>query len=126
MTTETESTAQTVMTLRAELEAMGLNFRDYMTATSAKINKLQALLREANQAMVEDGDAIKADGVQLLEDFEASMSFAAGQVATTTTMTVTTQASRQSQVQSSRKTRGKKKVKDSGIGIEEDESLLPA
>lgn len=127
MTTETESTTQIATRLRAEIDAMGSKFRNYVTASSAKISKLQDLLREANQAAAEDGDAIKADGELLLEDIEASMAYAADQTATTTTITVTTQASQQSQSQSSMKTRARKKVKDSGIGIEEeDESILLA
>lgn len=129
MTTQSESTSQTVTALKVELESMKTKFGGFVRRSSEKISKLQALLRDANDAMAEDGDAIKAEGEELFEEFESSVSFAAEQVATTTTTTTTTtaaQASRQSQAQSSRKSRSKKKVKDSGIGMDEDESLLPA
>lgn len=122
MTTETESTTQTVSTLKAELETMGLKFRDYVRRSSAKISKLQEQARDLDNALADDGDAMKADGEELLGEFENSMSFAAEQVATTTTTTTTTQASRQS----AKKGRGKKKVKDSGIGMDDDQSMLPA
>jgi hypothetical protein len=122
MTTESESTTQTVTALQAKIESMKTQFQDYVRRSSGKITKLQALVQEANDAMGEDGDAIKADGEQLLEDFEGSVAFAASQVAATTVTTTTTSvASRQ---QSAKKTRGRKKVKDSGIGMDEESQIL--
>lgn len=121
MTTESESTTQTVTALQAKIESMKTQFQDYVRRSSGKITKLQALVQEANDAMGEDGDAIKADGEQLLEDFEGSVAFAASQIAATTITTTTTSASRQ---QSAKKTRGRKKVKDSGIGMDEESQML--
>lgn len=130
MTTESESTTQTVETLKAQLETMGVKFRDYVRRSSGKISKLQEQVRELDNAMADDGDAIKADGEELLEDMESRMAFAASQVATTsstTTTTTTKSATRQSAKKATRGGGRKQKVKDSGIGMDdEDEDMVPA
>ncbi|KXT09924.1 hypothetical protein AC579_7996 [Pseudocercospora musae] len=113
------SSTETVSILESEIQIIKARFAEYIRKTTGRITHLQEDLARAKATADEEGAEIVTEGESLLVDFEAMGSMSA------TVTTKTTQSS--SQKQASRKTRSKKRVQDSGIGMEdEDETMLAA
>ncbi|USW48250.1 hypothetical protein Slin15195_G015690 [Septoria linicola] len=119
------TTEETVTTMNTQNEMLRRKFAEYVRRTSAKIRAMRAEQARAHAAFDQSGQDIEKDGEAALLELE-EMDSVSSLVSVTTKKVVNGTRSEHS-AQSSRASRSKKKrVMDSGIGIEEDESLLPA
>jgi myosin protein heavy chain len=112
---------ETIFQLTSNYDSMMEQFAQYVQSTAAQIENIQAKAAQASEVADVEGDAAKADGDRLLGVFAAMRE----NVLQVTTETVVVSSGKK---QVAKKTRGRKKVKDSGIGMEndEDEAMLAA
>lgn len=129
--TSTTTTEETVTGLVEQNESIKLRFREYVRRSGAYIEDLQQQLELAKAAADEEGNALRAEGDGVLEELERMDVVAEGLVAAAkkTTVTTTTRTSSSHAASSSQQGAGqhkaikkakgrKKRVVDSGIGID--------
>ncbi|KJX97663.1 hypothetical protein TI39_contig475g00031 [Zymoseptoria brevis] len=109
---------ETISQLTTNIDDMVEQFAQYVQATNAQLENMQNAAARSNEVANAEGDAAKSNGERLLDVFRNMGSQQVEVVKETTTV---------HESATKRKTRGRKKVKDSGIGMdEEDESMLAA
>lgn len=113
-TTE-QTTVQTVTDLTSANEEITRRFRDYVRRSSGIISGLQDKVRELNAQAEQDGEDLIQEGEQALDDIETLTTAEAS----TSQQVVSTTQTKQQVNKSKRKTGGRKKrVQDSGIGMD--------
>jgi myosin protein heavy chain len=116
--TQQSSSEETITSLTTEIETMKHRFRDYIRRTTGKITNLQHLLAQAQAAADQDGLDIIKEGEEMADQFDSMATSSA--MISTKNMTAT-----HSSDAANKRTRSKKKrVVDSGIGMDEESSMF--
>ncbi|PPJ56132.1 hypothetical protein CBER1_02080 [Cercospora berteroae] len=124
---QTEISEETITTLTTQNESLRHKFAEYVRRTTAKMRTLRDENNRAHARINEQAEETMKDGDAQMLELEAMDTVSSLVTKTTTRTTINGRASVEPASSHSKLGRlRKKRVKDSGIGMDENESLLSA